>query len=82
MLNTPQHVAFTIHEKCPYSEFFWYLFSRIQIEYGEILRISPYLVWMQENMYQKNSEYGHFLRSVTFGDKRSWYKKLLIWGHM
>ena len=31
-------------------------------KYGEILHISPYLVWMWENMDQKNSEYGHFLR--------------------
>ena len=32
-------------------------------KYGEILYISPYLVRMWENMDQKNSEYGHFLRS-------------------
>ena len=28
-------------EKCPYSEFFWSVFSRIRTEYGEIRRISP-----------------------------------------
>ena len=32
-------------------------------EYGEILRISPYLARMRENVDQNNSEYGHFLRS-------------------
>ena len=32
----------------------------------EILRISPYSVRMRENGEQNNSEYGHFLRSVTF----------------
>ena len=31
----------TLHEKCPYSEFFWSVISRIWNEYGEILRISP-----------------------------------------
>ena len=38
----------------------------------QILRISPYLVWMRENKYQNNSEYGHFLRKETedkFGRK-------------
>ena len=29
-------VCITLCEKCPYSEFFWSLISRIQIEYGEI----------------------------------------------
>ena len=27
-----------LREKCPYSEFFWSIFSRIWTEYGEILR--------------------------------------------
>ena len=49
--------------KCPYSEFFWSVFSRIVTEYGEILTIPPYSVWMRENMDQKNSEDGHFSRS-------------------
>ena len=53
-------------EKCPYSELFWSAFSRIWTEYGEILRISPYSVRMRENADQKNSEYGHFLRSAAF----------------
>ena len=55
----------TLREKCPYSELFWSTFSRIRTEYGEILRISPYSVRMQENADQNNSEYGHFLRSVN-----------------
>ena len=29
----------TLREKCPYSEIFWSVFSRIQTEYGEILHI-------------------------------------------
>ena len=55
---------FTLREKCPYSELFWSVLSRIRTEYGKILRISPYSVQMQENADQNNSEYGHFLRSV------------------
>ena len=31
-------------------------FSRIRIEYGEILRISPYSVQMRENADQNNFE--------------------------
>ena len=55
-----------LREKCPYSEIFWSIFSRIWTEYGEgeMLRISQYSVRMRENTDQKNSEYGHFLRSV------------------
>ena len=49
-------------EKCSYSEFFWSVFSRIRTEYGEILRISSYLIRMRENTEQKISECGHFSR--------------------
>ena len=52
-----------LREKCTYLELFWSTFSRIRTGYGEILRISPYSVRMRENTDQKNSEYGHFLRS-------------------
>ena len=45
-------------EKCPYPEFFWSLFSLIRTEYVE-----RYSIQMRENTDQKNSEYGHFLRS-------------------
>ena len=47
---------FTLPEKPPYSEFIWYVFSRIWTEHEEILRISPYSVQMQENTDHKNSE--------------------------
>ena len=36
-------------EKCPYSEFFWSVFSRNQAEYEEIQSISTYSVRMREN---------------------------------
>ena len=60
--------AFQIYEwvalrkKCPYSELFWSVLSRIQTEYGGI---SLYLVWMGENTDQSNSDYGLFLRSLV-----------------
>ena len=53
-------VQLLLREKCPYSEFFWSVFSRIWTEYLEIRSISPYSVRMRETTDQKNSEYGHF----------------------
>ena len=61
---TTENVHLILREKCPYSELFWSVFSRIPIEYGEIQSISPYLVRMRENADQNNSEYEHFLRRM------------------
>ena len=33
--------------------FFWFVFSRIQTEYGDLRSKSPYLVQMRENMDKK-----------------------------
>ena len=57
-----QKLQFALREKCPYSELFWSVFSRIWTEYGEIIRISPYSIQVQENTDLINSECGHFLR--------------------
>ena len=57
--NENTNYKYTLHEKGPYSDFFWSVFSCIRTEYGKILRISPYSVWIRENADQKNSEYGH-----------------------
>ena len=46
-----------------HSELFCSAFPRIRTEYGEIRSISPYSVQMRGNTDEKNSEYGHFLRS-------------------
>ena len=54
--------------KCPYSEFFLSVFSRIPVENGEILFISSYSVQMWENTEQKNSEYGQFSRMCILED--------------
>ena len=43
-----------VREKCPYSEFFWSVFSRIWTEYREIFHISSHLVRTRENTDQKN----------------------------
>ena len=59
-----QILGISLREKCSYSESFWSFISRIRIEYGKILRISPYFVRMRENTDQKNSEYGQFSCSV------------------
>ena len=58
----------TLHEKCSYLEFFWSVISCIQTKYGEIQSIFPHLIRMWENTDQKNSQFGHFSRSVTFSE--------------
>ena len=63
-LNIDQMNKLKMCKKCPYSELFWSVISRIRTEYGGILRIFPYLVQMRENNDQNNSEYGHFSRSA------------------
>ena len=53
----------TVHENCPYSEFFWSTFSRIYTEYRKIRSIFPYPIQMWQITDQKNSKYKHFSRS-------------------
>ena len=46
---------------------FWSVFSCIQTEYGEILRISPYSVRMRENTDQKKLRiWTHFTQCTRF----------------
>ena len=52
---TPNSV--TLREKCPYSDFFWSVFSLIRTQCGDSVR-------MGENTDQKHSEYRHILRSI------------------
>ena len=49
-----------MRKKCPFSKFFWSVFSCIRTEYRDLQSKSPYSVRMRENTDQKNSEYGHF----------------------
>ena len=62
-----QFVKHALREKCPCSEFFWSVSSRIRTEYGEILSVRreylSLLAQIRENTDQKNSEYGPFSRS-------------------
>ena len=49
---------------------FWFVFSRIRTEYGEMLRISPYSVRMRENTNQKKLRiWTHFTQCVGNGWK-------------
>ena len=49
---------------CPYPRFFWPAFSHIRTGYGCLLCKYPHSVRARENTDQKNSDYGHFPRSV------------------
>ena len=51
----------------------------IRSEYGEIIRISMYSVWIRENADQNNSEYGHFSRSDSFSKNGSYRYLLVKW---
>ena len=53
---------YSLCEKCPIWSFFWYVFSHIWAEYGDLRSKSPYSVQMRENTDQKNSALGHFSR--------------------
>ena len=66
-LATVQEIS--LHEKCPYSEFFWLVFSRIRTEYREIPRISPDLVQIRENTEQKTPNTDTF--HATYGSKKA-----------
>ena len=58
--QTKQSQKSTLGEKCPYSEFFWSVFSLIRTECGETRSISLYSVPMLENKDQEKSKYGYF----------------------
>ena len=68
-------INITLLEKCPYSELFSSVFSRIRAEYGEMQSIYPYSVWMWENTDQNNSEYGHFLRTLILLNDTAFFKE-------
>ena len=53
-----------MHEKCPNTEIFWYVFSRIWTKYGDLFRKSPYSVQMQENTDQKKNPCLHTFHAV------------------
>ena len=59
-------------KKCPYSKFFWFVFSHIWTEYGETGSISTYSFRMRENTDQTKSEYGHFSHCVSLSENIFW----------
>ena len=60
----------TLREKCPYSELFWSVFSRIWTEYGEILRISHFQSKCGKIRTRKTPNTGTFyaVLRLVFGD--------------
>ena len=64
MNNKNYSYRLSLRKKCLYSVLFSSVLSRIRTEYGEIRRISPYSVRMQENTDQNNSQCGHFSSSA------------------
>ena len=46
----------TLRKKCPYSEFFWSVFSFIRTEYGDLLRKYPCSIRMQEIRTRKTAK--------------------------
>ena len=55
------------------------VFSLIRNKYEEILRITPYSVWMQGNTNQKNPEYRYFSRSDFLWQKFFCQPKGTVW---
>ena len=47
---------YTLRRKCLYLELYWFVFSHIGAEYGEIRSVSSYSVQMRENVDQNKSE--------------------------
>ena len=52
-LTTSRWVSLSLREKCPNTKFFWSVFTRIWIEYGDLLRKSLYSVRIRVNTAQK-----------------------------
>ena len=68
-----------LRKNCPYSEFFWSVFSRVRTECKDLRSKSPYRVRIQENTDQKNSEYEHFLCSENMSDISSFFQMWYHW---
>ena len=60
-------LSMTLREKCPNTEFFfWFVFSCIWTDYGDLLRIQSESRKIQT---KRNSVFGNFSRSVTVNNK-------------
>ena len=58
-------VTVTVREKSPNTVIFWFIFSCIRSEYGDLLCKSLYSIRIQEMRIRENSVFGHFLCSET-----------------
>ena len=67
----------TQHQKCPYLEFFWFVFFRISNEFGNLLCKSHFSVRMHRNKDQKtrNTKTFYALIVLTIGRERTDWKK-------
>ena len=66
--------SYWLHKKCPYLEVFWYVFSRIRTEYGDLLYKSPYSVRMRESTDQEtpNAETFHAVTDSYTIPEKNW----------
>ena len=63
--NIIQILNTTLRKRFLFPDFFWFLFSLILAEYGDLLRQTTYSVRLQEYVDQKNSKYKSFPRSAS-----------------
>ena len=86
----PIHIALNHHIEITLTAGFIQVFTAWKLSvFGVILvrifwhfRISPYSVRMRENADQNNSEYGHFLRSVSHCRQEHRYNYLTLLGRL
>ena len=70
-----------LHKKCPYSEIFWFVFSRIWTEYRYLQCKSLHSGRMRENTYQKNSimeALNYWKHSMNGFNIALWYNEDII----
>ena len=58
-------IEITLREKCLYLKFFWSLFFRIRIEFGNLQSSFPYSAQNARKHNQENSKYGDFSRGIN-----------------
>ena len=63
--------CFTLYEKCPNTEFFEYVFSRISTDYRDLLSQFPY-------SNQKSSVFGHSILPIIWLTNLGWYMNAFL----
>ena len=67
------HSCYSLRKKCLYSKLFWFAFSRIWTEYGEILCISPYSVGKMRTRLIPNTDTFYAVIRVIMSSFYSYY---------